>query len=138
MAIPFATDEWVKALQGKINDSQGYREAAKTWEGDFYFVINAGDGIAEDTYLYLDLWHGQCRDAYQVANPAEKSPAFELSAPLKVWRGVLEKKIDPIRGLMTRQLKLKGNMMKIMKVPKAATELVECATRVDTGWPGEG
>jgi putative sterol carrier protein len=36
---------------------------------------------------------------------------------------------------MTRQLKLKGNMMKIMKAPKAATELVECATRVDTGWP---
>lgn len=138
MAILFATDEWVKALQTEINSSEGYRQAAKTWEGDFYFVINQGDGIPEDVYLYLDLWHGECRDAYRVESPAEKSPAFELSAPVKVWRGVLAKKIDPIRGLMTRQLKLKGNMMKIMKVPKAATELVECATRVDTAWPGEG
>jgi putative sterol carrier protein len=48
---------------------------------------------------------------------------------------VLSKKIDPIRGIMTRQLQLQGNMMKIMKAPKAATELVESAVRVDTEWP---
>ena len=136
MAILFGTDEWVKALQAEVNESPGYQEAAKSWEGDFYFVINAGEGIDEDIYLYLDLWHGECRDAFRAADAGERSPAFELSAPLKVWRGVLEKKIDPIRGLMTRQLKLKGNMMKVMKVPKAATELVACATRVETAWPG--
>jgi putative sterol carrier protein len=43
--------------------------------------------------------------------------------------------MDPIRGLMTRQLKLQGNMMKIMKVPKSATELVNCCAKVDTEWP---
>jgi putative sterol carrier protein len=37
--------------------------------------------------------------------------------------------------MVTRQLKLKGNMLKIMKAPKAATELVLCATRVPTDWP---
>jgi putative sterol carrier protein len=36
---------------------------------------------------------------------------------------------------MSRQLKLKGNMMKVMKAPKAATELVACAMQVDTDWP---
>jgi hypothetical protein len=30
---------------------------------------------------------------------------------------------------------LKGNMLKIMKAPKAATELVLCSTRVSTDWP---
>jgi len=37
--------------------------------------------------------------------------------------------------MVTRQLKLKGNMLKIMKAPKAATELVAAATRIDTEWP---
>ena len=33
-------------------------------------------------------------------------------------------RIDPIRGIMSGQLKLKGNMMTVLKSPKAATEPV--------------
>jgi putative sterol carrier protein len=135
MGIPFATEAWIKALQEELNKSQGYQEAAKTWEGDFYFVVTASDGIPADVYMYMDLWHGECREAMEVADPASKDPAFVMSAPVDVWRKVVDKKLDPIKGLMTRQLKLKGNMMKIMKAPKAAIELVECTTRIQTDWP---
>lgn len=135
MAIMFATDEWAKALQVELNNSEAYQKAAAKWEGDFYFVIDKGAAVAEDTYMYLDLWHGEAREAYLVEDPSEKETAFTLRAPLETWQGVLNKKIDPIRGIMTRQLQLQGNMMKIMKSPKAATELVESAIRVDTEWP---
>ena len=135
MGIPFATDEWAKALMAKINASEAYKKAAAKWEGDFYFVTTKGQGIAEDTYLYLDLWHGVARDAYLVEDPAAKKVAFELSAPLEVWRKVMDKKLDPIAGIMKQQLKLKGNMMTIMKTPKAATELVAAAMSIDTEWP---
>lgn len=135
MGIPFATDEWAKALMSKINASEAYKKAAANWEGDFYFVIPKGQGITQDTYLYLDLWHGAARDAYLVDDPASKKVAFELSAPLDVWRKVMDKKLDPIAGIMKGQLKLKGNMMSIMKTPKAATELVAAAMSVDTDWP---
>ncbi len=135
MAILFATDEWAKALQTELNNSEAYQKAASKWEGDFYFVIDEGPGVPQDTYMYLDLWHGEARDAYLVDDPSQKKTAFTLRAPLDVWQGVLNKKIDPIRGIMTRQLQLQGNMMKIMKAPKAATELVTAAARVDTEWP---
>ncbi|MEZ4515912.1 MAG: SCP2 sterol-binding domain-containing protein [Chloroflexota bacterium] len=135
MGIQFATDEWAKALMNEINASEAYKKAAANWEGDFYFITTKGKEIAEDTYLYLDLWHGEARDAYLVEDPGAKKVAFELSAPLDVWRKVLEKKVDPIRGIMSGQLKLKGNMMTIMKTPKAATELVASAMKVDTDWP---
>ena len=135
MGIRFATDEWGKALMDAVNSSEAYAKAAANWEGDFYFITTAGQGVAKDTYLYLDLWHGKARDAYMVEDPASKSVAFELRAPLDVWRKVMEKKIDPIRGIMSGQLKLKGNMMTVLKSPKAATELVACAMKVDTDWP---
>ncbi len=135
MAVMFATDEWAKALQIELNNSEAYKKAAAKWEGDFYFVVEKGDGIPEDIYMYLDLWHGEARDAYRVDDPSSQKPAFTLQATLEIWKGVLGRKIDPIRGIMTKQLKLKGNMMKIMKAPKAATELVECAASVDTEWP---
>jgi putative sterol carrier protein len=135
MAFKFGTDAWIKALMDEINSSEAYRKAAKSWEGAFYFVIAKGINIPEDIYMYMDLWHGECRKAYKVADPSQESPAFILSGALPIWRKVLEKKADPIRSMMTRQLKLKGNMMQIMKVPKAATELVECCTRIETEWP---
>lgn len=135
MGIMFATDEWAKALMQAVNTSDAYAKAASHWEGDFYFITTAGQGITKDTYLYLDLWHGKARDAYLVEDPSTKSTAFELRAPVDVWRKVLEKKIDPIRGIMSGQLKLKGNMMTVLKSPKAATELVASAMKVDTDWP---
>ncbi|PIE79511.1 MAG: hypothetical protein CSA11_11810 [Chloroflexi bacterium] len=135
MAIQFATEGWIKALQDELNSSEGYREAAKTWEGDFYFVVSKGGSIAEDVYMYMDLWHGECRDAFEVKDASEKEPAFIMTAPVDVWRKVVTKKLDPIKGMMSRQLKLKGNMMKIMKAPKAAIELVNCTAEIDTAWP---
>jgi hypothetical protein len=44
MAIRFGTDDWVKALMVEVNESEAYRSAARTWEGDFYFVIVKGAG----------------------------------------------------------------------------------------------
>ena len=58
MSIPFATPEWVAALTDSINASAAYREAAKTWEGDFWFIVepDANDPVSKRTLMYIDLW----------------------------------------------------------------------------------
>jgi putative sterol carrier protein len=131
MAFMFPSDEWVKAFMEEVNRSEAYAEAAKTWEGDFYFIVDA-EKSEKPVILYMDLWHGKCRAAFQVTDESVKTPAFRLSAPLAAWKKVLAKQLDPIQGMMTGQLKLKGNMVMIMKSVKAAKELVEATTRVPT------
>jgi putative sterol carrier protein len=116
-----------------VNNSSEYKEAAKSWEGDILFVVTAVPGDRKEVKLYMDLWHGSCRDAYEVND--EKESEFVITAPLPVWKKVLDGKLDPIRGLVSRQLKMKGNMMKVMKAPKAAVELVNSCATVDTEWP---
>jgi putative sterol carrier protein len=131
----FGSEEWVQALKEAINASESYAEAAKTWEGDFYFIVEAGGPVAKEIVMYMDLWHGKCRDACICTDRAAKKPAFVISAPIAVWRKIIDKKLDPIQGMMTRQIKLQGDMVKIMKAVKAAKELVECTTRVPTEFP---
>lgn len=133
MGIPFPSDEWAKAAMAAVNESEAYKEAAKSWEGDIVFVITALPGEEKVKELYMDLWHGQCRSAYEITG--EQDSEFVITAPLVVWRKVLEGKLDPIRGLVSRQLKLKGNLMKVMKAPRAAVELVNSCATVDTTWP---
>ncbi len=133
--IPFATDTWIKRLHEEINHSDAYRQAAKTWEGDFFFVVESGGSQTEPVYMYLDLWHGESRGAFVVEDPTTTKPEFVISAPIGTWKNVMELRLDPMKGLLTRQLKLQGNMAKIMRAVKAANELVLCATRVPTDFP---
>lgn len=134
MAFKFPSDEWIKALMDELNRSPAYAEAAATWEGDFYFLA-AMPGADKPAVLYMDLWHGKCREAFIITDESVKTPAFRMSAPLATWKKVLTKKLDPIQGLMTGQLKLKGNMAMVMKSVKASKELVEACTRVPTEFP---
>ncbi len=135
MAYKFPSDEWVKALMEDLNKSEAYAEAAKNWEGDFYFIVEPGGTLEKTTILYMDLWHGKCREAFEVADESVKTPVFRMSAPVATWKKVLTKQLNPIQGLVTGQLKLKGNMAMVMKSVKAAQELVESCTRVETEFP---
>jgi putative sterol carrier protein len=130
----FPSDEWVKAMKEDLNQSNAYLDAAKNWEGDFFFVIEPGGEHKETIILYMDLWHGKCRDAYQITNE-EVTPAFRLSGPIGAWKKVMTKSLDPIQAMMTGQLKLKGNMAMVMKNVRAAKELVESCTRIPTDFP---
>lgn len=135
MGIPIGSEEWASALKEEVNKSEEYRMASLTWEDDFCFIVTKGGPIIEDICVYVDLWHGECREATKISDPGVKSPAFEVSAPLEIWKKVINKELNPIKGIMTRQLKLQGNMLKVLKNPKSAVELVQCVTRIETEWP---
>ncbi len=126
MAFKFPSPQWTAAFESEINGSDAYANAAKQWEGDILLVIDESPGI------YLDLWHGKCRSARFVSDAGEVSPEFKIIAPMAKWQNVLAGKLDPVQGMVTRQLKLEGNLVKIMKNVKAAQELVRCATKVPT------
>lgn len=136
MAI-FGTLDWATKFMEAINGSKAYEDAAQTWEGDFYFIIEPGGSPTDPVYMYVDLWHGKCRkvDAVLAAEKDKYKPEFTLSATVPVWRKVAEKKVDPIQAIVTRQLKLQGNMGKVMRAVKAAQELVNCVTKVQTEYP---
>ncbi|RPJ63290.1 MAG: hypothetical protein EHM12_02660 [Dehalococcoidia bacterium] len=136
MAV-FGTLAWATAFMEAVNSSKAYEDAALNWEGDFYFVIEPGGSIKEPGYTYVDLWHGKCRkvDVVTEADKEKYKPEFVLMASVGTWRKVAEKKVDSIQAIVTRQLKLTGNMGKVMRAVKAAQELVNCVTKVQTEYP---
>lgn len=128
MAYRFPSPEWTEQFLSAINKSDAYASAAKTWEGDVLLVIEGSAGI------YLDLWHGKCRTAEYLQDPSAKHPEFRITANMEKWQKVLAGKLDPVQGMVTRQLILDGNLVKIMKNVRAAKELVRCATLVPTSY----
>ena len=132
MALKFPSDEWGKAFADQLNASEDYERSAKDWEGDFIFVIEPDKAYPENAYLFIGLYHGKCTDAAMIASEDEREAQFIIRAPYTNWRKVIEGKLEPISAIMVRKLKLKGDMMKVMRYPKAAKELVNCVSRVPT------
>ena len=130
--LKFGSAEWTQALHNELNASPAYADAAKNWEGDFYFIVEPDGPVTETVHMYYDLWHGKSREAKLVQDPKEKNPAFIMSGKYGKWKQVVLAKLDPIQALMTGQLKLKGNMAMVMKNVKAAQEIVRACTRIDT------
>jgi putative sterol carrier protein len=136
-AVCFATDAWIKRLGEACNTSERYREAARNWEGDLYFIVEPGGERTEPVYMYIDLYHGRCRQAFVPDDYTSLNPEFYVSGPVSVWKDIAERRLDPIKALLTRKLSLKGNMAKIMRNVKAANALLDCSTSFETEFPPE-
>ncbi len=132
MTTQFPSDAWIKALSAALNESESYYKSAKDWEGDFLFVVESDEAYPETTYLFLGLHHGKSPEAAEIADPSEKEAEYVISADYSTWRKVIEGQLDPIQGMMTRRLKLKGNMMMVMRYPKAAKEIMACTKTIPT------
>ncbi len=132
MSIKFPSGEWIQALSTALNESPSYEQSAKDWEGDFLFIVEEDENYPKQTYLYLGLHHGKSPEAMELENPKEKEAEYIIRAPYKAWRNLIESKADPFQAMMTRRLKLEGNMMRIMRYPKAAKEIMACTQTIPT------
>ncbi|MGQ0536691.1 MAG: SCP2 sterol-binding domain-containing protein [Methanobacteriota archaeon] len=128
----FPSLEWMKQFREAVNASPAYAEAAKDWEGDFVFVIEPDATFKETKYYWVDLWHGKCRDVQELSDLSQKKAEFEYKGPYGNWKKLIKKELDPIQSLMTGKFKLKGNMAKVMRATRAAQELVNSVTKVET------
>jgi len=136
MSFRFPSNEWILELSRLLNESLSYESSAKDWEGDFVFVVEPDEAYEETSHLFLGLRHGKSTGGALLSSPDERPVEYRITAPYGVWRKVIEGKLDPIQGMMMRKLKLQGDLMKIMRYPKAAKEIVSCCADVPTEWPG--
>jgi putative sterol carrier protein len=136
----FPSKEWLDTYVQRINESPGYREAAETWEGDVAYVFEPepDKGVPDEIWAWLDLWHGECREAKYGISPEEgERSKFIIRAPYTRWKEVIKKELDPVKGMMQGKLKLKGDLPTIVRYVKAANELVNLASSVPTEFVDE-
>jgi len=128
----FATQAWLDESASLLNNDPEYAEGAKDYEGDYLYIVEADELQPAPIYYYVDLYHGKCRKATIVTSPTEVKAEFEMSAPYSIWKKILQGELDGNKALMTRKLKIKGNMTKLMKSTKPATAYFKALTPLKT------
>ena len=133
--MEFNTQEWADAFKNFLNKNPNYKKSAETWEGALILEFKAENvKMKENARLYLDLYHGECRSA-KFLNPNEDiEHEFEISAPETYWNDLAKGKVDPSKALMSGKIKIKGNISKLMKYPKAAAYILKYLKRLLENW----
>lgn len=127
------SDNFVDDFCQAINTSQEYNQAAKGWgvdfEGSILLWMEASGEIEDDIRIYLDLKDGKCLGINLLApneNPP-RNPILTMRAPLRNWKEMRTKRINPNQFIMSGRLKIEGNIGIMMRYSKAATELGKLA-----------
>lgn len=129
------SDDWARAWGTALSESSEYRAAASTWEGSIAAVATAESGL-QLAAAYLDVWHGDCREARAASAGDIESATYLLDATPAAWRDLFEGRLAPVMGLMTGRIRVaRGELAKLLPYAGAAKELIRLAGTVPTTYP---
>jgi putative sterol carrier protein len=130
----FPSAEWMQAIKDKLNTDEQYARIAKKWEGDLRIILEPDNSLKESMWLYFDLWHGKCRDAFIEDQSSSRTPALILKAPYGNIIKVLSGEVGVMQALMTRMVAVRANMALIMRNVPTVLDFVRCCHDVTQNW----
>ncbi len=130
----FPSPEWMQVTKEKFNTDEKYGQIAKNWEGDLRVVLEPDGSFTETKWLYWDLWHGKCREAYVEDQSSAKTPALIITAPYAKFIKVLSGEVGVMQALMGRMVTVRGSMILIMRNVPTVMDFVRCVQEVTSGW----
>jgi putative sterol carrier protein len=133
MGYPFPSEAWLFELHRILNSDEQYARTARGWEGDILCLIEAAEGRDLLAAFHLDLWHGACRGVKAFSPGTEPLPMakFTLRAPLPNFYKVISGELDPMQAMMTRRLKVDGNMAYMLRNVPTVLDFVRCCRAVE-------
>jgi putative sterol carrier protein len=130
----FPSKEWMVVSKGKFNTDQQYAQIAKNWEGDLRVILEADTSLKYTTWLYWDLWHGTCRDAYIEDQSSVNKPALVIIAPYRNFVKILSGDVGVMQALMGRMVSVRGSMLLIMRNVPTVIDFVRCCQEITDSW----
>ncbi len=131
----FGSMDYLEEVKRRSNSDEEYQRLAKD-ECDSYLMIIKAEpekGIPETVTIGYAADHGTITDVWV----GERETDFVLSGPYRVWVRILTGSLDPNKAMMMRKLKVKGNLLQLLKTADATLRWLEVLQTVPTEFEGE-
>lgn len=127
---PFLSERWATELMSELNENANYNYLASSWEGDVILSLDKST-----KWALLELFHGRCKSvkSSEISDLKPQTP-FEFSADLNTWKSLCEGKLSPTIAIATRKLRVKGDMLQVMRYARATMAMVGSTKVIPTRW----
>ncbi len=128
------SDEYLKEVKKRINEDEEYEQLARTVVNSYTLALQAEPqkGINEDLIVGFTIENGKMTDIWR----GDRKTDFVLSAPYGVFVDILTGKLNVNKAFITRKLRVKGSLPKLLKTSKATERLVEVLRGIPTEFHG--
>jgi len=110
--------------------------AGRGWRGDFGVVIEPEPGKLEEHFV---VWVrpeegrvAELRVLVDADDLDELEPAYRISAPYSVWKGLLQGRLDPVEAILKRRLRVDGDVQPILERMRYKDIASRVLSRVET------
>ena len=116
----------IAAWQQRLNSSERFAEAAKSWSGKLLLIEKTDAG--DDRTTWVVVGDGRCVEARSGSGPDHADADFVLSANADTWSDLVTARTTPATAALLGRLHLlKGDVMALIPHAKAAAELLAAA-----------
>lgn len=123
----FGTVEVYEEMARLLNDDPVWMEKGQAIT---YTMIYAY-GPPVDKTFFVRFEQGRITDVREIGSPDAEAADFVLTGPSEVWRGILDKSLNPTAALTRGQLKVKGKMTTLLKHMSAFSYVIDAMTKID-------
>ena len=130
----FPSESWIKDYCSRLSNSTEYNRLGQGWHDPIQFKITDLEKVKVELgfkSFVLDLYDGKCNGYHLIEKDLESAPII-LYSSYSEWKRILEGKVNPTQAMLNGILKVKGNIVLLMKYAAAATEMVKVAGKIDT------
>jgi putative sterol carrier protein len=129
------SDEYLKEAQKRINEDSVYKDLAKNIEDSYTLVMKAepDKGVPESVILGFKISKGTMIDVWK----GNKKSDFTLTASYGNFVDILTGNLNVTKAFVTRKLKIKGSLARLLKTSKATERFVEVLQSIPTEFEGE-
>lgn len=133
--MELGNDRYLELFKKNLNKDEEYMNLASAVNDSYTLVLQAepDKGIEDTRVVGFEIAEGKMTDIWT----GERETSFILSAPYRVWVDILLGKISANRAFITRKLKIKGNMPRLLKTAKATDRLVAILREMPTEFHGD-
>lgn len=136
MSFEIFSVTWADEWKNQLNANNKYQEAAKDWEWSLALIMEMNNDT--DRCLYLDLWHGQCKNIIVCDSDVAKQADYIIAGKQQDWKDLFNRTTEPMMALLQGKLKLKkGSLLSLTGYATAAKELLKSAISIPSYFPGE-
>jgi putative sterol carrier protein len=133
--MKFGSMEYLEEVKRRSNADEQYQRLARD-ESDSYLMIIKGEpekGIPETLAIGYAADHGTITEVWI----GERKTDLVLQGSYGVWVRILTGQLDPNKAMMMRKLKVKGNLLQLLRTADATIRWLQVLQTIPTDFEGD-
>lgn len=133
--ILLGCDDYLEEARKRVNEDSKYEELAKEVNDSYTLVMEAEPtkGIPNSMVLGFQISEGKMTDIWR----GDRKTDFILSAKYGDFVDILTGNLNVTKAFITRKLKIKGSLARMLKTSKATERFVEVLQTIPTEFEGD-